>query len=85
MLEAKPFTVINHGDGIHLLPHLQGTEEQKVTAAAPLQKPTQFRANADRVTHPYCSWFWAGLYLRLSKGRESPQARTEAQTSYLPA
>ena len=65
MLEAKPFTVINHGDGIHLLPHLQGTEEQKVTAAAPLQKPTQFRANADRVTHPL---------LQLVLGRAVPQA-----------
>lgn len=40
MLEAKPLAVINQGDGLHLLPHLQGTERRKSQQAATLQKPT---------------------------------------------
>lgn len=36
MLEAKPLTVINHDYVLYLLPHLQGTEEQKVTAGCSL-------------------------------------------------
>lgn len=60
MLEAKTLTVINQSDSAYLLSHLRGTEEQKVTAGWLLQKPTQFRANADCVMSPYCIRIWAG-------------------------
>lgn len=57
MPEAKALAVVNHGDAVYPLPHLQGTEGQK-SPQAPPQEPTGFRANADGTTCSYCSRIW---------------------------